>query len=92
MNILVALALVVSGLLDMKTTNSALERGATERNPLWQWLQSKLGSKWGYAKMATHLGLAWVVLGSDSLLTLTVGTFLAAIVAGLAYRNTKRAR
>lgn len=92
MNILVALALLGSGLLDMKTTNSALERGATEKNPLWRWLQAKLGNKWGYGKMAVHLAMAAFTYTSDSPVTWIAGGVLSVMVTGIAIRNTRQGR
>lgn len=92
MNILVALALVVSGFLDMKTTNSALERGATEKNPLWRWVQAKFGSKWGYGKMAVHVAMAAFVYTSTSPVTWIAGGVLSVMVAVIALHNTQQGR
>ncbi len=92
MNILVAVALLVSGFLDMKTTNSALARGGTEKNPLWAYLQKRLGSKWGYGKMAVHAAMAYLVYSTTSPVVLIAGGALAVMVMGVAIRNTRQAR
>lgn len=92
MSILVALALIAAGFYDYRTTSLAVARGAREVNPIWRAVQARLGRAWGWGKMAVHGGLAWIVFGSDNPLTLTVGAFLAAIVVGVSYRNTKQAR
>ncbi len=92
MSIIVAIALVVSGFLDMRSTDAAIARGAVEKNPVWVWVMAKFGKNWGKAKMAVHLAAAGYVFMVPDPINLIAGAVLSAITVGVAYSNTKKGR
>lgn len=73
---LLAAALVITGGLDLVSTNLALAAGQIEGNPLIRSVQASMGAWWSLPKMMLHLCLAYLVLWIPSKRALVVGGFV----------------
>ena len=68
-----AVVTVITGGLDLVSTNAGLATGQIEGNPLMLSLQAEMGTWWSLPKMAVHLGLAYLLLWIPSKPMLVVG-------------------
>lgn len=76
---------LISQIADVLTTIHALNRGATEANPIVRFFMERMGKGWIVAKLAIAGGVAWwmVAEGQEWLLWPFSALFLAVAVNNL---------
>ena len=84
---ILAAVTVITGGLDLVSTNAALATGQIEGNPLMHSLQAEMGTWWSLPKMAVHLGLAYLVLWIPSKPMLVVGAMTSVAYVLLVTNN-----
>lgn len=86
------IAFALAQLADVLTTRRALAAGLREVNPIWRWMQARLGRSWWVPRIAGAWALAgalWWHLGPVPVAIMAVGI---GVVAANNWRLTRRAR
>lgn len=56
--ILIWIAFWLAQIADVLTTRAFLEKGIPEANPIWRWMQDRIGDKWWAPRLVVAGGLA----------------------------------